>query len=99
MSYNVISQSKDGFQSVDKEKVIAFVKDRLSYSVDPVARSENKFWLNGKWEGGKFYEFLEGQRYYQLVINRFDFGIKASGDFNSWSLSNIIKQEIKEALN
>ena len=98
MSYNIILKSKDGFQSVDKEAVVAFVKDKLSYSVDPVARSENKFWLNGKWEGGKFYAFLEGQRYYQLVINRFDFGIKAGGDFNSWNVAGILREEIKEAL-
>ena len=58
MSYNVISQSKDGFQSVNQEAVVAFVKDRLSYSVDPVARSENKFWLNGKWEGGQTILYL-----------------------------------------
>ena len=98
MSYNVISQSKDGFQSVDKEKVIAFLKDKLKYRVVPVFGSDNKFWLNGKWEDGKFYEFIEGSKYYQLVLNRFDFGVQAGGDFNAWSLSNIIKEEIKEAL-
>ena len=41
---------------------------------------------------------IEGSKYYQLVINRFDFGVQAGGDFNAWSVANIIKQEIKEAL-
>ena len=98
-NYNIISESKDGFQSVNKEAVVSFVKDRLSYSIDPVARSDNKFWLNGKWEGGNFYPFIEGERYYQLVVNRFDFGINAKGDFNAFNIAGIIKQEMKEALN
>ena len=31
-------------------------------------------------------------------VERFDFGVQAGGDFNAWNLSNIIKEEIKEAL-
>ena len=98
MSYNVISQSKDGFKSVDQEAVLEFMKSKLNYSLSKVRGSDNKFWINGKKVNDQYSMFIEGSRYYQLVINRFDFGIKASGDFNSWSLSNIIKQEIKEAL-
>ena len=42
---------------------------------------------------------IEGSRYYQLVLNRFDFGIKAKGDFNAFNVAGIIKQEMKEAIN
>ena len=98
MSYNVISQSKDGFQSVNQEAVLEFMKNKLNYSLSKVRGSDNKFWINGKRVGDKFLMFLEGSKYYQLVINRFDFGVQAGGDFNAWSVANIIKQEIKEAL-
>ena len=98
MSYNVISQSKDGFKSVDQEAVLEFMKSKLNYSLSKVRGSDNKFWLNGKWEKGNFYPFIEGSRYYQLVCNRFDFGISASGDFNAFNVAGIIKQEMKEAI-
>ena len=98
MSYNVISQSKDGFKSVDQEAVLEFMKSKLNYSLSKVRGSDNKFWINGKKVNDQYSMFIEGSRYYQLVINRFDFGVQAGGDFNAWSVANIIKQEIKEAL-
>ena len=99
MSYNVISQSKDGFKSVDQEAVLEFMKSKLNYSLSKVRGSDNKFWINGKKVNDQYSMFIEGSKYYQLVINRFDFGVQASGDFNAWSVANIIKEEIKEALN
>ena len=98
MSYNVISQSKDGFQSVNQEAVLEFMKSKLNYSLSKVRGSDNKFWINGKKVNDQYSMFIEGSKYYQLVINRFDFGVQAGGDFNAWSVANIIKQEIKEAL-
>lgn len=98
MSYNVISKSKDGFQSVNQEAVLEFMKNKLNYSLSKVRGSDNKFWINGKKVNDQYSMFIEGSRYYQLVINRFDFGVQAGGDFNAWSVANIIKQEIKEAL-
>lgn len=98
-NYSIISKSKDGLSYVNQEAVVSFLKDELNYSIAPVVRSDNKFWISGKWEGGKFYPFLEGINYYQLVINRFDFGISANGDFNAFNVAGIIKQEMKEALN
>ena len=98
MNYNVISKSKDGFQSVNQEAVLEFMKNKLNYSLSKVRGSDNKFWINGKKVNDQYSMFIEGSKYYQLVINRFDFGVQASGDFNAWSVANIIKQEIKEAL-
>ena len=98
MNYNVISKSKDGFQSVNQEAVLEFMKNKLNYSLSKVRGSDNKFWINGKKVNDQYSMFIEGSRYYQLVINRFDFGVQAGGDFNAWSVANIIKQEIKEAL-
>lgn len=98
MNYNIISESKDGFQSVNQEMVLDFVENKLNYKISPVVGSENKFWLNGKYINNKFCEMMEGSKYYQLVLNRFDFGIQAGGDFNAWNVANIIKQEIKESI-
>ena len=98
-NYNIISKSKDGLSYVNQEAVVSFLKDKLNYSISPVQGSDNKFWLNGKYIENKFCEMMEGSKYYQLVLNRFDFGVQAGGDFNAWNLSNIIKEEIKEALN
>ena len=97
-NYNIISKSKDGLSYVDQNAVVSFIKDKLNYSVAPVKGSDNNFWLNGKWEKGNFYPFIEGSRYYQLVCNRFDFGISAKGDFNAFNVAGIIKQEMKEAV-
>ena len=97
-NYNIISKSKDGFQSVNQESVLDFMKNKLNYSLSKVRGSDNKFWINGKKINDQYSMFIEGSRYYQLVINRFDFGVQAGGDFNAWSVANIIKQEIKEAL-
>ena len=98
-NYNIISKSKDGLSYVNQEAVVSFLKDKLNYSISPVQGSDNKFWLNGKYIENKFCEMMEGSRYYQLVLNRFDFGIKGKGDFNAFNVAGIIKQEMKEALN
>ena len=98
-NYNIISKSKDGLSYVNQEAVLDFVSNKLNYSLNPVYGSDNKFWLNGKYVDNKFCEMMEGSKYYQLVINRFDFGINAKGDFNAFNVAGIIKQEIREALN
>ena len=98
-NYNIISKSKDGLSYVNQESVLDFMKNKLDYSLSKVRGSDNKFWINGKKVDDQYSMFIEGSRYYQLVINRFDFGVQANGDFNAWNISNIIKQEIKEALN
>ena len=98
-NYNIISKSKDGFQSVNQESVLDFMKNKLNYSLSKVRGSDNKFWINGKKVNDQYSMFIEGSRYYQLVINKFDFGINAKGDFNAFNVAGIIKQEIREALN
>ena len=97
-NYNIISKSKDGLSYVDQDAVVGFLKNKLNYSLTPVQGSENKFWVNGKRVNDQFTMFIEGSRYYQLVCNRFDFGIQASGDFNAFQVAGIIRQEIKEAI-
>ncbi len=97
-NYNIISKSKDGFQSVDQEAVLGFMKSKLNYSLSKVKGSDNKFWINGKKINDQYAVFDKGSRYYQLVINRFDFGVNASGDFNAFNIAGIIRQEIREAI-
>ena len=58
-NYNVISKSKDGLSYVNQEAVVSFLKDELNYSVAPVFGSDNKFWVSGKWEGGKFLSLIQ----------------------------------------
>jgi len=93
-NYNIISKSKDGLSYVNQEAVVSFLKDKLNYSMSPVQGADNKFWLNGKYIENKFCEMMEGSRYYQLVLNRFDFGIECKGDYNAWSMAGKIKEEM-----
>lgn len=97
-NYTKIVKSKDGFQTVNQEAVLEFLKEKLNYTLTPVQGSDNKFWIHGKRVGDKFSSFIEGSKYYQLVINQFDFGISASGDFNAWNVANHIRKEMKEAI-
>ena len=97
-NYNIIAQSRDCSQTVNQEAVLEFLKEKLNYKLSPVQGSDNKFWIHGKRIGDKFSMFLEGSKYYQLIVREFSFGISASGDFNSWNIANHIRKEMKEAI-
>lgn len=92
MIYQEISKSKSGFSYVNPTKVLDFMKE-LGYELMPVVGKTDKFWITGQ-DG---YEFISGPKYYQLVINRFDFGISAPGDLNGWQFAGDIKSRIKKA--
>ena len=51
--------------------------------------------MTGQTVDGKYYDFISGPKYYQLVINRFDFGISAGGDLNGWQMAGEIRREIR----
>lgn len=97
-NYNIISKSKDGLSYVDQDAVVRFLKNKLNYRLSKVKGSDNKFWIQGQEIKGKLYDLIDGPKYYQLVVERFDFGISASGDFNSWSMAGQIRDEMKEAV-
>jgi len=90
MKYNPILKSKGDFKYVDAKKVKAFI-EKLGYELLPVQGSYDKYWMTGQ----NGYEFISGPKYYQLVINRFDFGISAGGDLNGWQMAGEIRREIR----
>ena len=92
MIYQTISQSKSGFSYTNPTKIKEHF-NKLGYRLMPVVGKTDKFWITGQ-DG---YEFISGPKYYQLVINRFDFGISAPGDLNGWQFAGDIKSRIKKA--
>ena len=92
MIYQPISESKSGFSYTNSTKIKAHF-NKLGYSLMPVVGKTDKFWITGQ----NGYEFISGPKYYQLVINRFDFGISAPGDLNGWQMAGEIKSNIKKA--
>ena len=96
MIYQPISESKSGFSYTNSTKIKAHF-NKLGYSLMPVVGKTDKFWITGKTEDGVFYDFISGPKYYQLVIERFEFGISAPGDLNGWQMAGEIKSNIKKA--
>ena len=94
MNYTAISKSPDGFAHVNQDAVIKAVKE-LGYRLNPVQGSDSKFWITGQEIKGKLYDLIDGPKYYQLVIERFDFGVQAKGDLNAWQMAGQIKDELK----
>lgn len=107
MIYNIIVKNKiskeSKYSAYSVDKVINFFKDDLGYCLNPVQGSYNKFWMSGKYikdnVGGSYKSgFMNGPKYYKLVVNDRDFGIESGGDLNGWQMAGIIKQEMLEAL-
>ncbi len=97
-NYNIIAKSNNQNKSFSAEKIKDFLRHELGYNLNPVKGQSNKFWISGKYIENAFKEFLSGSKYYKLVINDSDFGVSASGDFNAFQMSGIIRDEIKQAI-
>ena len=98
-NYNIIAKSNNQDKSFSVEKIKDFLSNRLGYNLNPVQGQSNKFWVSGKYIENSFKEFIDGSKYYKLVINDSDFGISASGDFNAFQMSGIMRDEIKQEIN
>tara|TARA_Y100000114_G_scaffold81667_1_gene75345 strand:+ start:11902 stop:12204 length:303 start_codon:yes stop_codon:yes gene_type:complete len=98
-NYNIIAKSNNQDKSFSVEKIKDFLRNELGYNLNPVQGTSNKFWVSGKYIENAFKEFIDGSKYYKLIINDSDFGISASGDFNAFQMSGIIRDEIKQAIN
>ena len=96
MIYQTISKSKSGFSYTNPTKIKEHF-NKLGYRLMPVVGKTDKFWITGKTEDGVFYDFISGPKDYQLVIERFEFGISAPGDLNGWQFAREIQQTIKKA--
>mgnify|MGYP001218354744 FL=1 len=98
-NYNIIAKSNNqDKKSFSVDKIKDFLRHELGYNLNPVQGQSNKFWVSGKYIENAFKEFMSGSKYYKLVINDNDFGISASGDFNAFQMSGIIRDEIKQAI-
>ena len=85
MKYTPIHQSKTGF-SYTNEKAVLEAMEKLGFELRVVVGKANKYWITGR--------TIDGNRYYKLVLNRFDFGIEAPGDYNAWSMAGKIHEEM-----
>tara|TARA_B100000902_G_scaffold127093_1_gene126545 strand:- start:141 stop:458 length:318 start_codon:yes stop_codon:yes gene_type:complete len=95
MKYNtILSVPKDKEARLDSTKILDFIKG-LGYRLQPVRGSYNKYWFTGKVEDGEFLDFIDGAKYYKLIINSRDFGIQAIGDYNAWSFASDIRTAIR----
>ena len=81
------------------EKVtILLLKSLLtSYYLVPVHGQYNKYWIRAVYKKGERFDFIDGPKYYKLVVNMNDFGIESGGDLNGWQLAGKIKTQMKEA--
>ncbi len=93
MKYTPISQSKTGFSYVNETKVLETM-EKLGFDLRVVVGKANKYWITGRTIDGKSYDLIDGPKYYKLVLNRFDFGIEAPGDYNAWSMAGQIKTDM-----
>lgn len=93
MKYTPIHQSKTGFSYVNETKVLETM-EKLGFDLRVVVGKANKYWITGRTIDGKSYDLIDGPKYYKLVLNRFDFGIEAPGDYNAWSMAGKIKTDM-----
>ena len=93
MIYRPIHKSKTGMTYTNETAVLEAM-DKLGYVQRVVSGQANKYWITGKFIDGKFHDIISGEKYYRLVLNRFDFGIECKGDYNAWSMAGKIKEEM-----
>ena len=70
--------------------------DAIGYRLTPVKGSYNKFWFTRKVEDGTSFEFLNGPKYYKLVIESREISIECGGDYNGWSFAADLRKEMRD---
>ena len=68
----------------------------IGYRLTPVQGSYNKFWFVRKVEDGTSMEFLNGPKYYKLVVESREISVECGGDYNGWSFANDLRLELNE---
>ena len=68
----------------------------IGYRLTPVQGSYNKFWFVRKVEDGTSMEFLNGPKYYKLVVESREISVECTGDYNGWSFANDLRLELNE---
>ena len=93
MKYTPIHKSKTGMSYTNPEAVLENM-DKLGFELKKVRVYSEKYWITGKYIDGKLHDIISGEKYYRLVLNRFDFGIECKGDYNAWSMAGKIHEEM-----
>ena len=70
--------------------------DAIGYRLTPVKGSYNKFWFTRKVEDGTSFEFMNGPKYYKLVIESREISIECGGDYNGWSFAADLRKEMRD---
>ena len=68
----------------------------IGYTLTPVKGSYNKFWFTKFTEDGESYDFLNGPKYYKLIIEDREFSVECIGDYNGWSFAADLRLALKE---
>jgi hypothetical protein len=98
MAYNIIGKTQEGRKGYySATKIVTYFRNKLGYYLVPVHGQYNKYWIRAVYKKGERFDFIDGPKYYKLVVNMNDFGIESDGDLNGWQLAGKIKTQMKEA--
>ena len=81
--------------SFSEPKIIGSLQ-AIGYHLTPVQGSYDSFWFTKKLEDGTYFEFLNGPKYYKLVIEDREISVKCTGDYNGWSFANDLRKELRD---
>ena len=70
----------------------------IGYRLTPVQGSYNKFWFVRKVEDGTSMEFLNGPKYYKLVVESREISVECTGDYNAFSMKGQLIEWMKAQL-
>ena len=98
MAYNIIGKTQEGRKGYySATKIVTYFRNKLGYDLVPVHGQYNKYWFRAVYKKGERFDFIDGPKYYKLVVNMNDFGIESGGDLNGWQMAGKIKTQLKEA--
>ena len=97
MAYNIIAKANSEKGHYSARKIVTYFRNKLGYDLVPVQGQYNKYWFRAQYKKGERLDFINGSKYYKLVVNMNDFGIEAGGDLNSWHFAGKIRTQLKEA--
>jgi hypothetical protein len=97
MAYNIIAKANAEKGHYSARKIVTYFRNKLGYDLVPVQGQYNKYWFRAQYKKGERFEFINGSKYYKLVVNMNDFGVEAGGDLNAWQFAGQIRTQLKEA--
>ena len=95
MKNTIIRLPENTKGSFSEPKILGSL-DAIGYRLTPVKGSYNKFWFTRKVEDGTSFEFLNGPKYYKLVIESREISVECGGDYNGWSFAADLRKEMRD---